>query len=179
MHPWDSEDLPSQLYKCVLNCACIFWWGIPMPGSYIHDRKWIYLHNHQWRREHNMQPLLYLFNNLYGTNTVLFKNSLLRYPISNIIWQERNARWRKKIVSSKKETLATKHNWKSKYLEGKLVKKSNINKTNKPSPPKLPGYFPEVNSLHCLLQMRFNIFPEFAGVTFICCTKPESTLLNI
>lgn len=66
-----------------------------------------------------------------------------------------------------------------KHRERKVVKNSNLNKTNKPTPSKLPGYFPEINSLHCLLQMRFNIFPELAGVAFICCSKPESTLLNI
>ena len=86
---------------------------------------------------------------------------------------------KKKILPSKKEALAVNHNWESKYLERKLVKNSNKNKINKPSFPKVPGYFPKINSLHCLLQMRFNIFPEFASVTFICCTKPESTLLNI
>lgn len=163
---WVSGKLTEQ---CVLNCVCIFWWWISMLGvSYITA-------NGSSISEKENKTCCHCFT--YWTHYMLqipfCLNFLLRYAISNSIWQEGNAHWRKKITSSKKERPAMKHS------ERKAVKNSNLNKANKPMPSKLPGYFPEINSLHCLLQMRFNIFPEFAGVAFIRCSKPESTLLNI
>lgn len=93
IYPRYSEDLPSQLHKCVLNCA---WWWIPMLGSFISERKWIYLCDHPWRREHHLLPLFYLLIILYATNTIFFTNFLLRCHTMLEIGQEKKYTLKKK-----------------------------------------------------------------------------------